>query len=62
MDVDIVNLARGVLLASGFQFLVGMFGVEKWFGTWEIDRKTVIITSLVMAFGGVILLAVGGAV
>lgn len=60
--VEIINIAHGVLLVSGFQFLVGVFGMEKWFGTWDIDRKTIVITSLVTAFGGVMLLAIGGAV
>jgi len=61
MEEIVVNLGRGVLLCSGFHFLVGLLGVEKWFGSWEIDRKTVIIMSIVSAFGGVALLAIGGA-
>jgi len=59
---EIVLIADGVLLVSGFQFLVGVLGLEKWFGTWAIDRKTVVVTSLVTAFGGVMLLAIGGAI
>lgn len=62
MEIDLVNLGRGVLLVSGFYFLIGLFGVEKWFGSWEIDRKTVVIMSLVSAFGGITALAIGGAV
>lgn len=60
--IEIINIAHGVLLVSGFQFLVGVLGIEKWFDTWEIDRKTIVVTSLVTAFGGVMLLTIGGVV
>lgn len=59
---ELVWLARGVTSCGVFSFLVGLFGFEKWFGTWEIDRKTVIMMALVMVFTGAVLLAVGGAV
>ena len=60
--IEIINIAHGVLLVSGFHFLVGVFGIEKWFGTWEIDRKTIVVTSMITAFGGVMILAIGGAI
>lgn len=59
---EIVWLARGVLAGSAFLFLVGLFGATKWFGTWELDRRTVVIASIAQAFGGFMLLAGAGAV
>jgi len=58
----IIWLARGVMAVSVAQFLAASFGTEKVFGTWELDRRTLVVSSLITAFIGMVMMAVGGAV
>lgn len=58
---ELVWLARGVMAVSVAQFLAASFGIEKVFGTWELDRRTLVVSSLIIAFIGMVLLAIGGA-
>lgn len=57
---ELIWMARGIIAVSAFQFALGLFGIERLFGTWDIDRKTVIVTAIVTAFGGAVLMVAGG--
>lgn len=59
---ELVWLARGVVGCSLVQLLVAAFGPTKVFGTWELDRRTLVVASMVIAVVGTVMLAIGGAV